>query len=149
MTAEVVPATRKATLGRWAAALSVAAGFIHLVAFSEHLREWWAEGVFFLLAAAVQVLYAILLVTQPWKPGSYTTRRYDPVRLERRFYAAGLAGNLLLILFYLETRTLGIPLGPEAGTVEPWTGLGVLSKLTEGWLVVVLWRLLSVQRSSK
>ena len=84
------------------AALSLFAGYIHVAYVDSHLRQWWAYGAFFIGAANVQVLFAVLLVRWPrwWLP------------------FAGIAANLAIITMYVITRTSGIPLGPHKRVVE-------------------------------
>jgi MFS family permease len=86
-----------------AASLSLVAALIHLWVTPEHFEEWWGYGAFFVVAAAAQLLYALLLLRWP----------------TREVLLAGIAGNLAIVALYLLTRTVGIPLlGPEAGKVE-------------------------------
>ena len=86
-----------------AAALSLLAALIHLWVTPEHFKEWWGYGTFFLVAAAVQVLYAPLVLVWP----------------TRMVLLGGIGGNLAIVALYLLTRTVGIPLfGPGAGEVE-------------------------------
>ncbi len=86
-----------------AAGLSLVTALVHLWVMPEHFEEWWGYGAFFLVAAAAQVLYAPLLLRWP----------------NRAVLLAGIAGNLAIVVLYLLTRTVGIPLfGPEAGEVE-------------------------------
>jgi hypothetical protein len=86
-----------------AASLSLVAALIHLWVAPEHFEEWWGYGAFFLATAAAQLLYVPLLLRWP----------------SRTILLAGIAGNLAIVVLYLLTRTVGIPLlGPEAGKVE-------------------------------
>jgi MFS family permease len=86
-----------------AAALSLVAALIHLWVAPEHFGEWWGYGAFFLAAAAAQLLYVPLVLRWP----------------TRALSIGGIAGNLAIVVLYLLTRTVGIPLfGPEAGEVE-------------------------------
>jgi MFS family permease len=86
-----------------AASLSLVAALIHLWVAPEHFGEWWGYGAFFLVAAVAQLLYALILLRRP----------------VRTVLLAGIAGNLAIVVLYLLTRTVGIPLlGPEAGEVE-------------------------------
>lgn len=84
------------------AALSLFAGYIHVAYVDSHLEDWWGYGVFFIVAANVQVLFAALLVRWPrwWLP------------------YAGIAANLGILGMYVITRTSGIPLGPHRRVVE-------------------------------
>ena len=86
-----------------AASLSLVAALIHLWVMPEHFEEWWGYGAFFLVAAVAQLLYVPILLR----------------RSSRTVLLAGIAGNLAIVVLYLLTRTVGIPLlGPEAGKVE-------------------------------
>lgn len=127
---------------RGAAFASLAAGMIHGLNIQEHLNEWWGYGLFFLFAAAAQVVYGLVLLVRPWQYDETGGRR-DGSRYSRRFYLAGIATNCFFILLYLVTRTVGVPLlGPAAGRVETVTVLGVLTKLAEAALVACLLTLL-------
>jgi hypothetical protein len=86
-----------------AAALSAGAAAIHFAVISEHLRVWWAEGAFFIVAAGIQLLWALAVVIRP-----------APL-----LYLVGIAGNAFLALTWVASRTIGVPLGPEAGEPEP------------------------------
>jgi len=86
-----------------AAALSLVAALTHLWVMPEHFEEWWGYGAFFLVAVLAQALYVPLLLRWPG----------------RMLLLLGIGGNLLIVLLYLLTRTVGIPLfGPHAGEVE-------------------------------
>jgi hypothetical protein len=110
----------------------------------QHSRERWGYAAFFLVAAALQGFYGLLLFGQPWRYDA--CGGYDPEhgeRAARAMYLAGVAGNALLVLLYAITRTLGVPLlGPEANALESVDLVGVVTKLTElscvGCLVALL-----------
>jgi hypothetical protein len=123
---------------KWAVLLSIGAGLMHGLNVREHLAEWWGYGFFFLFAAAGQFVYGLILIVQPWNYDETGGRR-DGGRYARAFYRAGILGNGFLIVLYLVTRTVGIPwLGPAAGRTEPFTAIGLLTKLLEAALVVSL-----------
>jgi hypothetical protein len=125
-------------LQRWAVILSISAGLIHGLNVQEHLAEWWGYGFFFLFAAAGQFVYGLILIVQPWNYDETGGRR-DGGRYARRFFLGGIAVNGSLIVLYLVTRTVGIPfLGPSAGQTEPFTILGLATKLIEASLVAAL-----------
>lgn len=117
---------------RWflaAIILSAVASFVHVLATPEHFEEWFGYGLFFLVMAGLQDLFAFLLLYA------------GPAH--RKLLWAGIVGNALIIGLYLVTRTVGIPFfGPEAGEVEAVGGLDVFSKLVEVALIVCLVQLL-------
>ena len=118
--------------------LSISAGLIHGLNVQEHLAEWWGYGFFFLFAAAGQFVYGLILIVQPWNYDETGGRR-DGGRYARRFFLGGIAANGFLIVLYMVTRTVGIPfLGPSAGQTEPFTILGLATKLIEASLVAAL-----------
>jgi hypothetical protein len=118
-----------------AAGLSLAAGAVHAMAGPAHLAEWWAYGLFFFAAAAFQAAYGLLLYTrgiEGW--GGWLAVRGTVYRL-------GIAVTLGIILVWVVSRTVGVPLGPEAFEREPVGGLDAISKAIEGALVIALARL--------
>jgi hypothetical protein len=113
------------------AALSLLAALIHLWVMPEHFKEWWGYGAFFLVAAVAQVLYVPLLMRWP----------------NRTVLLLGIAGNSAIVLLYLFTRVVGIPLfGPEVWEVEGVGIIDVCATSSEAAIVValgvlMLWRL--------
>jgi hypothetical protein len=105
------------------AALSLIAGLIHLWVVPEHFEEWWGYGTFFLVAAVAQVVYVPLLLRWP----------------NRSVLLLGIGGNSAIVLLYLLTRVVGIPLfGPEAGEVEGVGVIDVCATMSEVAIVVAL-----------
>ncbi|MDX6199703.1 MAG: hypothetical protein QOJ79_2854 [Actinomycetota bacterium] len=90
-----------------AAALSIGAAVVHAIVIPPHLAESFEYGAFFAALAVAQLGWAVLIVV---RPGSW-------------ILAAGIAGNLAVVLLWAATRTAGIPLGVAAGQREP---IGVL-----------------------
>lgn len=130
-------------LEKGAAVLSFAAGGLHLMAGPGHLEEWWAYGLFFFAAAAAQVGYGLMLLTQ----GVEGWDGWGAVR--GRVYGAGVAMTLAFIALWAVSRTVGVPVGPEASEPE---GIGVLdaaSKAVEGVLVAALLRLRVLDRRAR
>jgi hypothetical protein len=86
-----------------AAACLLGAEAIHTAVISAHFREWWAEGVFFFALSVLEgALAAALLLT----------------RARRPCLAAALL-SVGTIAVWAWSRTIGLPLGPEAGYPEP------------------------------
>ena len=103
--------------------LSLAAGLFHSLVISDHLVEWWGYGTFFVIITLTQVLYTMALDRWPSRP----------------LLLLGIAGNLVSIILWLATRTVGIPFfGPDAGQVEAVGPLDLLVKLLELVLISVL-----------
>lgn len=110
------------------ALLSAAAAIVHFGVLGEHMREYWASGLFFALAGLLQLAWALAV----------------PGRPSPRLLAVGAAGNALIVATWVVSRTVGIPLGPEAGTAEPVGFPDALTTLYEVCVVAVcltlLWR---------
>ena len=104
-----------------AAFMSAASGLAHLSVAPAHFAEWWAFGVLFLIAAALQLALAVMLLARP------THARFAAV--------AVVSGGL--IFTWIWSRTLGLPLGPEQGQAEPVGFLDLVTTLVEGLLVVL------------
>ena len=110
-----------------AAVLSLLAALIHLWVTPEHFEEWWGYGAFFLVAALAQALYAPLVVVWP----------------TRIVLLLGIGGNLTIVVLYLLTRTVGIPLfGPGAGEVEGVSFIDLCATTSEVGIAVALGALL-------
>jgi hypothetical protein len=106
-----------------AAALSLFAALIHLWVMPEHFEEWWGYGTFFLAAAMAQGLYGLALLRWSWQP----------------LLLLGIGGNLVLIVLYGITRTVGISFfGPHAGEVEAVGVADLFATTSELALVVAL-----------
>jgi hypothetical protein len=108
-----------------AALLTAGAAAIHFAVISEHLRVWWAEGAFFAVAAVIQLLWALAVVIRP-----------TPL-----LYLVGIAGNAFLALTWVASRTMGVPLGPEAGEAEP---IGFVDAMATTYEIVAVVTLLAV-----
>ena len=100
------------------AALSLLAALTHLWVMPEHFEEWWGYGTFFIVAAIAQLLLR-------WP--------------SRTVLLLGIGGNSAIVLLYLLTRVVGIPLfGPEAWEIE---GVGIIdlcATMSEVAIVVAL-----------
>ncbi len=112
---------RRSSLGL-AVALTMGAAMIHVWAMPEHFEEWWFYGVLFLLVALLQGFYGVAL----WLWGGRTV------------FILGIGGNLAVVVFYLVTRTMGVPFGPHVGEIEAVGGLDLAATMFEVALVVSL-----------
>jgi len=104
-----------------AAALSGVAALVHVAVCPEHFREGVVYGVFFAVAAGCQLGWSALV----------------SMRYRTWLASAGLAGNASIVLLWMVTRTVGIPLGPEAGEVERFGVLDLLCGACEIGVVVL------------
>ena len=84
------------------AMMSLATAVIHFAVAGEHFQEYWLYGVFMLVVAWLQVLWAILAIARP----------------SRLLLAAGVILNVGVIAVYVVTRTVGDVIGPGAHAPE-------------------------------
>lgn len=130
---------RYLALVKWAGGLSIAAGLLHGILAPDHLAEWWGYGLFFLLAAVLQGLFGVRLLSHLSAVKDAPGRIFDADGSRRSFYLLGIGGNVAVIALYVVTRTVGIPFfGPAAGTTEAVTVFGVVTKSVEVVTVVLL-----------
>lgn len=101
------------------AALSGGAGVIHAAVTGEHFDESLAYGWFFVMAAVAQCGWPVWLL----RSGS------------RQALAVGLVGNLAIVALWVVSRTLGLPVGPEAGEPEAVGALDPLATVYEVGIV--------------
>lgn len=84
------------------AAFSAGAAGIHGSVITEHARESLVYALFFAGAAGLQLLWAYLVLAHP----------------SRLVWGIGALGSTSIIMLWVATRTVGVPVGPEVGTVE-------------------------------
>ncbi len=121
-----VPSTRSQDVRLVIAAALLASAVIHVAVVPEHLEEWHAAALFFLLLTGAEVAAATGLF---WARG--------------RAGRAGLVGVVVVsavpLMVWAMSRTVGMPFGPEAGAPEA-VGLAdcVACLLEAGALVAAL-----------
>ncbi len=93
---------RKAAL-RCLAILSLATAVIHFAVAGAHFQEYWLFGVFMLVVAWLQLLWAAAAMT----------------RQSRWLLWSGAGLNAIVITVYIVTRTAGDLVGPTPKAVEP------------------------------
>ena len=122
------PTARPYILGGLAS-LSVGAAAIHFAVIFEHFTEYALYGAFFLVLSWAQLVWAAVVL---WR------------RPSRLWLWLGAAGNALVVVIYVASRTTGLPIGPDVGNPEPAGGLDVVSVVLELALiagcVALLWR---------
>jgi hypothetical protein len=101
------------------ALLSMGAAVIHFVVIPGHWEEYWGQGLFFIVAAIAQLLWAVWVVVAP----------------SRLIYLAGAAGNAAIVALWIVTRTAGVPAGPGAGEREAVEFADTLATVFEVLLV--------------
>jgi hypothetical protein len=110
-----------------AAALSLIAAAIHLIVCPEHFSETVLYGGFFAAITVAQLVWSFLVVRRP----SYW------------LLVSGIVGNCALVALWAVSRTVGVPIGPEAGVIEPVGLLDVVATVCEVGVVVLLARALA------
>ena len=80
-----------------------ASATIHAVVVPEHLNEWTAAGIFFILLTAGELAVASLVLTR---------------LRQRAALLAAIAISIGPLLLWLYSRTVGMPFGPEPGIPE-------------------------------
>jgi hypothetical protein len=93
--------------------MSLGAAAIHFAVFPEHLRMYVPFGLFFVVVAWLQAMWAVgvVAVPKPW------------------VLMAGMLGSLVVIAVWVASRTWGVPLGPGAGWPEAASSVGVAGVL--------------------
>lgn len=86
------------------ALVSLGAAGIHFAVAPHHLQEYWLYGWFMVASAFLQAAWAVAIISRP----------------TRRLYLAGIAGNAALAALWLYTRLATVPIGPDAGSAEPF-----------------------------
>jgi hypothetical protein len=81
---------------------SAGCALVHAAAGPAHFREATAFGAFFVVASALQATWAMLVVR----------------RVNRALLKIGAFGNTAVLLLWAVTRTVGLPIGPEAWHAE-------------------------------
>jgi hypothetical protein len=102
------------------ALLSMGAAVIHFVVIPGHWDEYWGQGLFFIVAAIAQLLWAVWVLVAP----------------ARVLYLAGAAGNAAIVVLWVVTRTAGVPAGPGAGEREAVEFADTLATAFEVLLVI-------------
>jgi hypothetical protein len=87
---------------RLCAAALIVTAVIHLAVVPEHAREWVAAAAFFVVLSAAEVVLAVAVLT----------------RTSRRLLVAGSVISVMSAALWAASRTLGLPIGPEAFSAE-------------------------------
>jgi len=108
----------------WVGALiSLVAASIHVLVTPEHFQEWWGYGVFFLVSAVLQAVFALVVIGRP----------------SRAVLIAGLVGNLAIVAMWVVSRSSGVPFfGPNVGEIEEIGVHDIVATAAEIVLVLLL-----------
>jgi hypothetical protein len=113
-------------LNRWLCALAlVVTALIHLAVVPEHLAEWPAAAVFFVALSVVELGLAVAVVRGT----------------SRRVFVAGGAISVASAVLWLASRTVGLPIGPEAFVPEAIAAPDLFATALEALAAVVFVRL--------
>jgi hypothetical protein len=110
------------------AALSAGAAAIHFAVVFEHFAAYLLYGVFFLVVSWAQLIWPVIALWRPARPWLWL----------------GIAGNAIVILVYVASRTVGLPFGPDLHKAESVGALDVVSCVLEAALIAgcaaLIWR---------
>jgi hypothetical protein len=134
--------TGKKRLIFWAAGLSIGVVIAHAIDAPDHIREWWGYSTFFITVGAFQFFYGFGLLLQPWRYDETGSERSDSERRGRPYYVLGLALAASTIVFYIVTRTTGMPFLGSDATAERITGLSLIPIVVNVVLIYCLVRLI-------
>ncbi len=84
------------------AIMSIATAVIHFAVAGQHFQQYWLYGVFMLVVAWLQLLWAIMAMARP----------------SRLLLGGGVILNVGVVAVYVVTRTIGDVIGPGAHSVE-------------------------------
>jgi len=112
---QAAPPTLRAVVVAACALLSTGAAVIHFAVLGEHWREWWGYGLFFGVAAWLQLAWAAVVVARP----------------SSRLLVVGGIASFAIAVLWLVTRTQGVPAGPAFGETEAATFPDVLATVFE------------------
>ncbi len=116
----------------WAGAMVIQTGMVHVIAGSDHFKEWWGYGVFFLIVSLCQFAGGGALL----------------ISRSRRLYWIGLLGTALVLLVWAISRTTGIHIGPDGAGPEPIGVLDAICSLLEVAVLCCMVRLLLSRQTS-
>jgi hypothetical protein len=111
-----------AFFGWLVAALSVGAGVIHQAVVEDHIRQYWLFGLLFAGAAVVQIGWAIAYLVRPI----------------RALAAFGLVVNAGIVIVWAWSRSVGLPIGPNAGRPDAIGFVDAVATLFEVAIVLLL-----------
>ena len=113
------------------AILSMSAGIIHLLLIQEHMEESFIWGIFFLISGIAQIIYSIFIIIVAEKLSPLNNNKWP-------LYYFGIAGNALLVGIFVIARLFTLPFSSEAAPINELEPNGILTIITEIFLIVLL-----------
>jgi len=127
------------------AILSMSAGIIHLLLVQEHMEESFIWGISFLISGIAQIIYSIFIII--------VAEKLSPLNNKWLLYYFGIAGNALLVGIFVMARLFTPPFSSEAAPINELEPNGIVTIITEIFLIVLLGYLIKSssrsQRSQK
>jgi hypothetical protein len=114
-----------------AAGLSFVAALIHVKAAVDHYTEYLLYSAAFVVLAGFQVTWARQLLSRP----------------SRLTLLVGAAGNASIMMLWLASRTVGLPIGPVPWQPEPVGAADLLATVSELAIVAAMIGVLLAGRS--
>jgi uncharacterized membrane protein HdeD (DUF308 family) len=112
------------------AILSMSAGIIHLLLIQEHMEESFIWGIFFLISGIAQIIYSIFIIK--------VAEKLSPLNNKWPLYYFGIAGNALLVGIFVMARLFTPPFSSEAAPINELEPNGIITIITEIFLIVLL-----------
>ncbi len=112
------------------AILSMSAGIIHLLLVQEHMEESFIWGISFLISGIAQIIYSIFIII--------VAEKLSPLNNKWLLYYFGIAGNALLVGIFVMARLFTPPFSSEAAPINELEPNGIVTIITEIFLIVLL-----------
>jgi hypothetical protein len=110
--------------------LSMSAGIIHLLLIQEHMEESFIWGISFLISGIAQIIYSIFIII--------VAEKVSPLNNKWPLYYFGIAGNALLVGIFVMARLFTPPFSSEAAPINELEPNGIITIITEIFLIVLL-----------
>ena len=124
------------------AALTMAAGIIHILLVKEHMEESYMWGIGFLVMGITQLIYGGVLIIFADNLRRRLLKRAAVLSL----YSIGIIGNTLLVAIFVYVRLFVPPFSPEAIPVNEIEVNGILTVVMEIFIVGLLVYLVKRER---
>lgn len=124
------------------AALTMAAGIIHILLVKEHMEESYMWGIGFLVMGITQLIYGGVLIIFADNLRRRLLKRVAVLSL----YSIGIIGNTLLVAIFVYVRLFIPPFSPEAIPVNEIEVNGILTVVMEIFIVGLLVYLVKRER---